>query len=145
VPWPNANWDDTGTWDDGDIWLEGYDDLLAESISAQSSVSTPSLNVLGGTVPGSGTWRGRGGGKKGKTYEAQPSRIRLLSELDPPLFTPQEVIEAPPLKPIVLDAATKARIESAALGSLGAIDNMVRKVAAARRIQDDEDEMMLMQ
>jgi hypothetical protein len=122
--------------------------LLANDITAASSVSTPALNgVVGGVdddgvIVGSGHWRGKGGGKKKRTYEGQPQRIRKLSELDPPLFTPQEVIE-PAHKPIVLDRETVARIQAAAITSAATIGEVARKIAVARQIQD-EDELMLM-
>jgi alkylhydroperoxidase/carboxymuconolactone decarboxylase family protein YurZ len=121
--------------------------LLANDITAASSVSTPALNgvVYGDpTDNGTGHWRGKGGGKKKRTYEGQPQRIRLLSELDPPLFTPQEVIEAV-TPPVTLDEKSRSLIMDAALASVQSVNNILAKQRELDLRREREDEFMLMQ
>jgi alkylhydroperoxidase/carboxymuconolactone decarboxylase family protein YurZ len=119
--------------------------LLAEDIQAQSSVSVPMLNRPTSGDEGTGHWRGKGGGKgkKARTYEGQPQRIRRLSELDPPLFTPQEVIEAV-TPPVTLDDQSRSLIMDAALASVQNVNNILAKQRVDLR-REREDEFMLMQ
>jgi hypothetical protein len=123
--------------------------LLANDITAASSVSVPALNgvVSGGEeeVAVGGHWRGKGG-KKGRKYDGQPQRIRLLSELDPPkdepLFTVEDVLKA---EQVTIDENSRSLIMDAALASVQNVNNILAKQRELDLRREREDEFMLMQ
>src|SRR5512139_2821576 len=98
-----------------------------------------------------GHWRGPArGGKKRKPLLG---RTRLLSELDPPLFTPEEILNAPPAND--LDDPTVAKIEAAALEAFADImDKAARRdlqrkhynelMARERELIDDDETFMIL-
>src|SRR5512139_3129136 len=116
------------------------------------AIFDPAIFDAGSTnfVPGSGHWRGGGKGKKRKPLLG---RTRLLSELDPPLFTPEEILEAPPAND--LDDPTVAKIEAAALEAFADImDKAARRdlqrkhynelMARERELIDDDETFMIL-
>ena len=111
--------------------------------------ATATATATSSAVALTGHWRGPGG-KKRKPIEG---RVRLLSELDPPLFTPEEILEAPPAYNV--DEATRAEIEKIALEAFADVmDTAARRnlqrmhydalLAKERAMVDDEETFLLM-
>src|SRR5512139_874179 len=100
-----------------------------------------SVNVIG---PGAGY------GKRRKPIDG---RVRLLSELDKPLFTPEEILEAPPAYNV--DEETRATIEAQVLAAFGDVmDKATRQalqqqqyaalLAREQQLLDDDETFLLM-
>ena len=111
---------------------------------------TVSSNAPAATTALTGHWRGPAGGKRRRHTPGQP---RLLSELDPPLFTPEEILGAPGSYNV--DAATRAEIEAIALEAFADVmDTAARRnlqrmhydalLAKERAMVDDEETFLLM-
>ena len=113
-----------------------------------SATATVSAAISVGPGSGYGNWKG---GKRSRNIER--GRIRLLSELDEPLFTPEEILEAPPA--FNVDEATRAAIEAQVLSAFaGVMDTALRKemqrkqflelLAFEQQLIDDDETFLVM-
>ena len=116
---------------------------------APSATAAVSASVSVGPGSGYGNWKG---GKRGRN-KGQEGRIRLLSELDEPLFTPEEILEAPPAYNV--DDATRAAIEAQVLSAFANVmDTALRKemqrkqflelLAFEQQLIDDDETFLVM-
>ena len=138
----------------GDVVVQGDLDVTegadtAEFSGTVSDGATATASAASAAAL-TGHWRGPAGGKKRRHTPGQP---RLLSELDPPLFTPEEILEAH--SSYNVDAATRAEIEKLALDAFAeVIDTAARRnmqrqryeelLARERAIIDEEETFLLM-
>src|SRR5512139_2378018 len=110
----------------------------------QTSGTAPAVSTVNVIGPGAGY------GKRRKPIDG---RVRLLSELDKPLFTPEEILEAPPAYNV--DEETRATIEAQVLAAFGDVmDKATRKalqqqqyaalLAREQQLIDDDETFLLM-
>ena len=121
--------------------------IEVDDASATAAVTT---GVSVGPGSGYGNWKG---GKRGRN-KGQEGRIRLLSELDDkPLFTPEEILEAPPAYNV--DEDTRAAIEAQVLSAFANVmDTALRKemqrkqflelLAFEQQLIDDDETFLVM-
>ena len=114
--------------------------------------ATASAAVAVSVGPGSGygNWKG---GKRSRNKGLE-GRVRLLSELDEkPLFTPEEILEAPPA--FNVDEDTRAAIEAQVLSAFANVmDTALRKemqrkqflelLAFEQQLIDDDETFLVM-
>lgn len=121
---------------------------LVSGTDADLTIAQATATASAGTAL-TGHWRGPGGKKRRHT----PGQPRRLSELDPPLFTPEEILDVPPAYNV--DEATRAEIEKLALEAFADVmdsaarRNMQRQryeemLARERALIDDEETFLLM-